>query len=60
MFEIFASICMFTTLGVTQCDDFSLATYDDPLTCEIVAADVRRDPRYVDPVCIEYPGEENE
>lgn len=39
MFEVFAGMCFYTALAVRQCDDYIVESYDDQLTCEIVAND---------------------
>lgn len=58
MFEVFAGMCFYVMGMAARCDDYVVESYDDQLTCEIVAADYRRDPGYINPACI--PSEEIE
>lgn len=55
MFEIFAGLCIYAAGLAASCDDYVVESYDDQLTCEIVAADYRRDPKWVNPACIPSP-----
>lgn len=56
MFEVFATFCFFSGLGLPQCDDYIVETYDDPLSCEIAAAGYRRgDHHFINPACIPSP-----
>jgi hypothetical protein len=56
MFEVFAGFCFFTAMGLTQCDDYVIESYDDPLSCEIAATGYRReDHRFINPACIPSP-----
>lgn len=55
MFEVFAGMCFYAAAALKQCDDFVVESYDDPLTCEIVAADYRQDSRWINPACIPSP-----
>lgn len=55
MFEVFAGICFYGASMVTACDDFIVESYDDQLTCEIVASTLRRDTDYINPACIPSP-----
>lgn len=55
MFEVFAGMCFYTALAVRQCDDYIVETYDDQLTCEIVANDYGKKDRWINPACIPTP-----
>lgn len=55
MFEVFAVTCMLSGFGYMNCDDNIIDSYDDPVTCEIVAADRRKDHRYMLVQCIPGP-----
>lgn len=55
MFEVFATVCYMAAFGLNQCDDFVIESYTDQLTCEVVAADLRRDHSYINPACIPSP-----
>lgn len=55
MFEVFAGMCFYSALALKQCDDFIVESYDDPLTCEIVARDYSQDRRWINPACIPSP-----
>jgi hypothetical protein len=58
MFEVFASICLFGAAMVQDCNDYVVESYDDQLTCEIVANGYRLDPLWIDPACIPSPAVE--
>lgn len=55
MFEVFAGMCFYAAAALKQCDDYTVEAYDDQLTCEIVANDYRKDPRWINPACIPGP-----
>lgn len=55
MFEVFAGMCFYAAMGLQRCDDFVIESYDDQLTCEIVANDYQADRRWINPACIPSP-----
>lgn len=56
MFEVFAGFCFYAALGLSQCDDYVVESYDDQLSCEIAAAGYRReDHRFINAACIPSP-----
>lgn len=55
MFEVFAGMCFYSALALKQCDDYVVESYDDQLTCEIVAVDYQRQGRWINPACIPSP-----
>ena len=55
MFEVFAGMCFYSALALKQCDDFIVESYDDQLTCEIVAKEYATDRRWINPACIPSP-----
>jgi len=55
MFEVFAGLCLYVAGMATRCDDYVIESYDDQLTCEIVANDYRLDPKWINPACIPSP-----
>lgn len=58
MFEVFAGMCFYSALALKQCDDYVVESYDDQLTCEIVASDYKRQGRWINPACIPSPAVE--
>ena len=55
MFEVFAGMCFYAAAALRQCDDFVVDSYDDQLTCEIVANTRRMDTKYINAMCIPDP-----
>lgn len=55
MFEVFAGMCFFVSAMTQECHDYTVESYDDQLTCEIVANNYRRDLNWIDPACIPSP-----
>lgn len=55
MFEVFAGMCFYAAAALRQCDDFVVDSYDDQLTCEIVANDYATDRRWINPGCVPSP-----
>lgn len=55
MFEVFAGMCFYGAMLVRDCHDYTVESYNDPLSCEIVVADYRRNPNWIDPACIPGP-----
>ena len=55
MFEVFATMCFFGGLGLAECNDYVTDSYDDQLTCEIVANTRRMDTTYINAMCIPDP-----
>lgn len=54
MFEVFATMCFLSNF-IMNCEDYVIDSYDDPLTCEIVAEGYRKDNRYILSQCIPSP-----
>ena len=52
MFEVFAGMCFYGAAMLKQCDDYVVESYDDPMTCEIVAVDYQRQGRWINPACL--------
>lgn len=55
MFEVFATMCFLSNFGYMTCEDYVVDSYDDQVTCEIVAAERRKDRRYILAQCIPGP-----
>lgn len=55
MFEVFATMCFLSNFGFMNCKDYVTDTFDDQVTCEIVAAERRKDTSYILAQCIPSP-----
>jgi hypothetical protein len=55
MFEVFAGMCFYGIAMIRDCEDMVVESYDDPLSCEIVAATYRRNVNWISPACIPSP-----
>lgn len=51
MFQVIALLCSLNT-PFDQCDQYYLQTYDDQLTCNIVATSYSKQPEFKNVVCL--------
>lgn len=55
MFEVFAGMCFYAVAMTRECHDYTVESYDDQLTCEIVRNDYATRPNWIDAACIPGP-----